>query len=183
MTREIVEAARHGDQGAFMQLVQQHGDRLYAFAYRIVRDADGARDALQDAFVLAWRYLPTLREPERFEAWLQRLLTNVCIAQASLERRRRTPLDSLTADAPSFANDFASVDNRDQIDRGFRRLKPDERALLVLRHYAGYEPGEIATVLGIPAGTVRSRLHHAHQRMRAALDAEARAASIQGETA
>lgn len=162
-----------------MQLVRLHGDRLYAIAYRIVRDADGARDALQDALVLAWRDIPTLREPDRFNAWIQRLLTNVCIAQVSRERKSSARIGQLHDD-PSGSDGIAAVHDRDQIDRGFRRLKPDERALLVLRHYAGYEPTEIAALLGIPAGTVRSRLHHAHQAMRAALDAEARLAPATG---
>src|SRR5262245_47235356 len=183
MTREIVEAARQGDQGAFMQLVRRHGDRLYAVAYRIVRDPELARDALQDGFVLAWRDIPTLREPDRFEAWLQRIVTNVCIAQLSRERRLSSRLSVLAVE-PRSPDEIASVDDRDQIERGFRRLKPEERALLTLRHYAGYEPSEIAAVLGIPAGTVRSRLHHAHKQMRAALEAEARpAASAPGEPA
>jgi RNA polymerase sigma-70 factor (ECF subfamily) len=166
-----------------MQLVRKHGDRLFAIAYRILRDSDRARDALQDALVLAWRDLPTLRDAERFEQWMQRLLTNVCLAEASRERKRVMRIEPLDAVASGSSQGFADVDDRDQLDRGFRRLKPDERALLVLRHYAGYEPTEIAAVLGIPAGTVRSRLHHAHQHMRAALEAEARVSLAQGETA
>lgn len=165
-----------------MHLVQRYGDRLFALAYRVLRDADGSRDAVQDALVLAWRDLPTLRDPDRFEQWLQRVLMNVCIAQVTRERRRVAPLEPLV-DSASAHNHFAGVDDRDQIDRGFRRLKADERALLALRHYAGYEPAEIATLLGIPPGTVRSRLHHAHKQMRAALEAEARSAVVQGERA
>jgi RNA polymerase sigma-70 factor (ECF subfamily) len=182
VTREIVEAARSGDQGAFMQLVRIHGDRLYAIAYRILRDADGARDALQDALVLAWRDIPKLRDPDRFSAWMQRILTNVCLAQASRERGRVLRIGVLEID-PSTGDATADVHNRDQLERGFKRLKPDERAILVLRHYAGYEPTEIAALMGIPAGTVRSRLHHAHSAMRAALEAEARLATVAGETA
>jgi RNA polymerase sigma-70 factor (ECF subfamily) len=182
VTREIVEAARSGDQGAFMQLVRLHGDRLYSIAYRIVRDADAARDALQDALVMAWRDIPTLRDASRFDAWIQRLLTNVCIAQVSRERRHSARIALIAIESPA-GDRTADVDDRDQIERGFRRLKPEERALLVLRHYAGYEPTEIAGLMGLPAGTVRSRLHHAHKSMRAALDAEARLTSVTGETA
>jgi RNA polymerase sigma-70 factor (ECF subfamily) len=165
-----------------MQLVRLHGDRLYAIAYRILRDADAARDALQDALILAWRDISTLRDPDRFSAWMQRLLTNVCIAQASRERSRRLRIGVQQID-PATGDATADVHNRDQIERGFQQLKPDQRALLVLRHYAGYEPTEIAELLGIPAGTVRSRLHHAHRAMRAALDAQARLAHATGETA
>ena len=74
-------------------------------------------------------------------------------------------------------DDFLGVGDRDQLERGFRRLPPEQRAILVLRHYAGMEPGEIAETLAIPAGTARSRLHHAHRAMRAALEADARASA------
>jgi RNA polymerase sigma-70 factor (ECF subfamily) len=164
-----------------MQLVRQHGDRLFAVAYRIVRDADRAREALQEAFMLAWRDIPTLRDPDRFEQWLQRIVTNVCIAQASSERRRSAGVGRL--DQSPAADDIVAVDDRDQLDRGFARLKPNERAVLVLHHYLGYSPAEIANVLGLPQGTARSRLHHAHRAMRAALEAEARVAVAGRETA
>jgi RNA polymerase sigma-70 factor (ECF subfamily) len=78
---DLVEAAQRGDQGAFMDLVNSRGDRLYSIAQRILRDVDRAEDALQDALVIAWRDLPSLRDPDRFDAWVHRLLTNVCIAQ------------------------------------------------------------------------------------------------------
>ena len=181
MTRDTVEAARNGDQAAFMQLVRQHGDRLFAIAYRIVRDAERARDALQEAFMLAWRDIPTLRDPDRFEQWLQRIVTNVCIAQASSERRRATGVGHLAESSGS--DEMVAVDDRDQLDRGFARLKPNERAVLVLHHYLGYSPAEIAAVLGLPQGTARSRLHHAHKAMRAALEAEARVVVAERETA
>lgn len=165
-----------------MQLVRLHGDRLYAIAYRIVRDADGARDALQDALVLAWRDIPTLRDADRFNPWMQRILTNVCIAQVSRERRSSARIGLLAGDTTD-SDGIAAIHDRDLIERGFRRLKPQECALLALRHFAGYEPSEIASIMGIPAGTVRSRLHHAHRAMRAALDAEARVETAAGETA
>jgi RNA polymerase sigma-70 factor (ECF subfamily) len=181
LTRNIVEAARQGDQGAFIELVGKHGDRLFGIAYRMLRDTDRARDALQDALVLAWRDIPTLRDVDRFEQWIQRILTNVCIAQASAERRRSTPM--VLVDGLRGADEIAGIDNRDQIDRGFRRIEPKQRAVLVLHHYLGYSPTEISQVLGVPAGTVRSRLHNAHRAMRAALDAESRLATAPGETA
>ncbi len=172
--RDIVEAARGGDQGAFMRLVQLRGDRLFAIAYRILRDPDRAQDALQDSLVIAWRDLPTLRDPDRFDGWIQRVLTNVCVSAAVSERRRLARVTVLAGTEPSPADELAGVNDREQLDRGFQRLKPEERAVLVLRHFVGYEPNEIADLLGVPAGTVRSRLHHAHRAMRAALEAEAR---------
>jgi RNA polymerase sigma-70 factor, ECF subfamily len=130
--------------------------------------------------VIAWRDLPSLRDPDRFDAWVHRLLTNVCVAQAGRERKRISNLYVLPVEGPAAPDDLLSVGDRDQLDRGFRRLTPDQRAILVLRHYVGYEPSEIAEVLGLPAGTVRSRLHHAHNAMRAALEADARLAVVGG---
>ena len=176
--RDLVEAAQRGDQSAFVDLVRLHGDRLFAIAQRILRDVDRAEDALQDALVIAWRDLPSLRDPDRFEAWVHQLLTNVCISQAVRERRRITQLRLLPHDQEAAPDDLLSIADRDQLDRGFRRLTPNERAILVLHHFVGYTLAEVAEVLGIPAGTVRSRLHHAHRAMRAALDAEARGSSV-----
>jgi RNA polymerase sigma-70 factor (ECF subfamily) len=134
--------------------------------------------------VIAWRDLPGLRDPDRFDAWLARILVRTCIAEAGRQRRRFTvDIQALPNDIPTSADDFISVGDRDQLERGFRRLPPEQRALLVLRHYAGMEPAEIADVLGIPAGTARSRLHHAHRAMRAALEADARSTAIGGLSA
>jgi RNA polymerase sigma-70 factor (ECF subfamily) len=181
--RDLVEAAQRGDQSAFVDLVRFRGDKLFAIAHRILRDVDRAEDALQDALVIAWRDLPGLRDPDRFDAWVHRVLTNVCIAQASRERRRAVDIRILPVDGPPGPDEFLGIADRDQLERGFRRLTPDERAVLVLHHYVGYGPTEIADLLGVPAGTVRSRLHHAHRAMRAALDAEARTAVAGGSSA
>ncbi len=180
MDRDLVEAAQRGDQSAFVDLVRFRGGRFFAIAHRILRDVDRAEDALQEALVIAWRDLPSLRDPDRFDAWVHRLLTNVCIAEAGRERKRISNLFVLPVDGPAAPDELLSISDRDQLDRGFRRLKPDERAILVLRHYVGYEPTEIADILGIPAGTIRSRLHHAHRAMRAALEAEARGSVVGG---
>jgi RNA polymerase sigma-70 factor (ECF subfamily) len=180
---DLVERAQRGDQAAFVDLVRSRGDRLFVIAHRILRDVDRAEDALQDALVIAWRDLPSLRDPGRFDAWIHRLLTHVCIAQAKRERRRAAHLHVLPVDGPAAPDDLLSVADRDQLERGFRRLTPDERVMLVLHHFVGYAPTEIAEMLGVPAGTVRSRLHHAHRAMRAALDAEARATAVGGSTA
>jgi RNA polymerase sigma-70 factor (ECF subfamily) len=181
--RDLVEAAMRGDQAAFVDLVQSRGDRLFAIAHRILRDVDRAEDALQDALVIAWRDLPDLRDPDRFDAWVHRLLTHVCIEQAGRERRRVANLRILPIESPQAPDDFLNIADRDQLDRAFRRLTPEERAIIVLRHYIGYEPSEIAEVLGAPAGSIRSRLHHAHRAMRAAIDADARAAAVGGSSA
>ena len=181
--RTLVEAAQRGDQSAFVDLVRSTGDRFFALAYRILRDVDRAEDALQDALVIAWRDLKGLRDPDRFDAWLQRLLINVCIAQATRERRRTANLRVLPVDGPAAPDGFLTIAERDVLERGFRRLSPEQRAILAMHHYLGYAPSEIAETLGIPAGTARSRLHTAHRAMRAALDADARVALEGGRSA
>jgi RNA polymerase sigma-70 factor, ECF subfamily len=182
--RELLAAAQRGDEQAFVDLVRVRSNRLFAIAQRILRDIDRAEDALQDALVIAWRDLRGIRDPDRFDAWLTRLLVNVCIAQATRERRRAANLRALPVDGPPAPDELLSVADRDLLDRGFRRLQPDQRAILVLHHYLGYQPSEIAETLGIPPGTARSRLFNAHRAMRAALDADARAViAEEGRTA
>ena len=183
MDRDLVEAARTGDGEAYADLIRVRGDRLFALAQRVLRDVDRAEDALQEALAIAWRDLPGLRDPDRFDAWINRVVTNVCISHATRERRRTVNLRVLPVDGPTAPDDLLMIGERDQLERGFRRLTPDERAILVLHHYAGYTLAEIADALGAPAGTVRSRLHHAHRAMRAALDAEARASTTGERTA
>jgi RNA polymerase sigma-70 factor (ECF subfamily) len=174
--RELVVAAQHGDQVAFMDLVRARLDRLFGIARRILRDVDRAEDALQDALVIAWRDLPDLRDPDRFDFWIQRVLANMCIEHARRHRRRYARLEVLNLADHVASDELADVVNRDLVDRAFRRLNPEQRAVLVLRHYLGYEPAVIAEILGLTGGTIRSRLHHAHRAMRAAIDADARAA-------
>ena len=181
--RDLVAAAQHGDRAAYVDLIRPRADRLYTVAHRILRDVDRAEDALQDALVIAWRDLRGLRDPDRFDAWLHRLLVHVCIAEATRERRRVSNLRVLPVDGPTAPDDFLGIADRDQLERGFRRLPPDQRAILVLHHYAGYAPSEIAETLGIPPGTARSRLHHAHRAMRAALEADARSTVTGGRSA
>jgi len=178
--RGLVEAARRGDREAYADLLRVRGDRLFAIAHRILRDVDRTEDALQEALVIAWRDLPGLRDPDRFDAWLHRIVVRACVAEAVRARRHVANLHVLPVDVAATADDYLSVADRDQLERGFRRLPPEQRAILVLRHYAGLEPVEIADALGIPAGTARSRLHHAHRAMRAALEADARATAVGG---
>lgn len=183
MDRDRVEAARSGDREAYADLIRTRGDRLYALAQRILRDVDRAEDALQEALVIAWRDLPGLRDPDRFDAWLHRLVVRTCLAEATRERRFTANLRVLPIDIPATRDDFLGVADRDALERGFRRLSPQQRALLVLRHFEDRELTEIAELLGIPVGTARSRLHHAHRAMRAALDAEDRVVAIGGRPA
>jgi RNA polymerase sigma-70 factor (ECF subfamily) len=176
--RDLVEAARDGDRDAYADLIRTRGDRLFAIAHRILRDITRAEDAVQDALVVAWRDLSGLRDPDRFDAWLYRILVRSTIAEAATDRRRTANLSVLRMDVPSPTDDYLSVGDRDQLERGFQRLPPEQRVILVLRHYAGLEPTEIAETMGIAPGTARSRLHHAHRAMRAALEADARGPAI-----
>jgi RNA polymerase sigma-70 factor (ECF subfamily) len=173
MRRDLVEAARRGDHDAFEALATSAGDRLYAAARLILQSADLAEDAVQEALVRAWQQLPSLRDPDRFDAWLYRLVVNACADQGRQLRRwsiqvRPLPLHAATSD------DTGAVADRELLERGFARLKPDQRAVVVLHFYSGFSAAEIARMLGIPEGTARSRLHYATEAMRAALQADAR---------
>jgi RNA polymerase sigma-70 factor (ECF subfamily) len=176
--RELVEAAQRGDKDAFVDLMRSRADHLFAIAHRILRDVDRAEDAFQDALVIAWRDLRSLRDPDRLDAWLRRLFVHACLEHATRERRRLANLRVLPLEGPPAPDQLLSVGDRDELERGFRRLSPQQRAILVLHHFVGYDPAEIAGLLGIPDGTARSRLHNAHRAMRAALDAEARVPAV-----
>ena len=173
-----------GDREAFGVLVVHTSDRLYAIATRILRDAELAEDALQSALLTAWRQLPTLRDPDRFEAWVRRLLVHACYAEA---RRRRTwaaNVRVLPVDGPAAPDDLlVSVVDRDALDRAFRRLTIEQRAVFVLHHHVGLPLVEIAETLGVPAGTARSRLHYATRALRAAVEADAAPVQSQGRMA
>ena len=171
--RDLVERAQDGDRDAFAALVGMTSDRMYGLAVRILRDGVLAEDALQGALITVWRQLPTLRDPDRFEAWVRRLLVHACYAEA---RRRRTwtaNVRLLPVDGPAGRDDLISVDDRDALDRAFRRLSIEQRVVFVLHHHQGLPLVEIAETLGIPAGTARSRLHYATRVLRAAIEADA----------
>jgi len=169
MRTPLVERARQGDDVAFGQLVDADGDRCLAIAYRILRDVEAAEDAVQQAFLLAWRDLPRLRDVERYDVWLHRLLVNACYEEARRRRRWTSRVRLLPVDGPAGDDPTVSVDDRDQIERAFERLTPEHRAVFVLHHYAGLPVATVAQVVGVPEGTVKSRLHHATRSLRAAI--------------
>ena len=174
MERKLVERAMHGDEAAFDALSGRVGDQLHSVARRILRDAYLAEDATHRALLDAWRFLPRLSDPDRFEAWLYRLLVNACNAEARHERRHRANLRLLESDEPAVHDSSARVATQEQLDHAFRALGVEHRTVVVLIHYVGLSPGEAADAMGTPVGTVRSRLHYALKQMRAAVDADAR---------
>lgn len=189
MQRSLVERAAAGDQRAFETLVRQSSDRLFAIAFRILRDHHSAEDALQQTLATIWDELPRLRDLDRFEAWSYRVIVRVSIAQARRERRGGVVIQLLPDEAAvdmissRTPDEVDAVADRDQVQRGLERLKPDQRAILVLQHYVGLSLSEIGDVLGIPAGTAGSRLHYATRALRAAIDADERSNAVKERTA
>jgi RNA polymerase sigma-70 factor (ECF subfamily) len=167
--RELAERAGRGDHDAFEVLVGTSIGRLTAVARLIVRDHELARDAVQEAYIHAWRDLPGLRDPDRFDAWLHRLTVNACLD--GIRRRRRRPVEvAIEPLELSIAGDHAGrVADRDELERGFARLPPDQRAVLVLHYYVGLSVPALAETLGIPLGTAQSRLGRALGTLRTAL--------------
>ena len=173
MQEELVRLAKQGDAEAFDALARMVGDRCLAIAVRILRDLDLAEDAVQAALVTAWTELRSLRDPSRFEPWLHRILTNACYAEARRRRTWTTNVRVLPVDGPAGPDELITVADRDALDRAFRRLTVEQRAVFVLHHHVGLPLVEIAVTLGVPAGTARSRLHYATRALRAAIDADA----------
>ena len=183
MRTRLVEQARDGDDLAFSELVDLDGDLCYAIAFRILRDAERAQDAVQQAFLLAWRELPRLRDPERFGPWLHRLLVNACYEELRRHRRWASRIRALPVDGPSGPDPMVSVDDRDALDRAFGRLTPEHRAVFVLHHHAGLPLAEIADIVGVPVGTVKSRLHYATRTLRTAIVADSQVESTEARLA
>jgi RNA polymerase sigma factor (sigma-70 family) len=178
MDRSLVLAASSGDGDAFGRLMAGSIDRCYALAYRILRDTERARDAVQVALLGAWEDLPNLRDPDRFDPWLTRLVVNACYAEARRDRRWEAKLTLIRPGESTLPDTAILVADRDELERAFRRLPMDQRAVVVLHHYEGLTLEDVARTLHIPAGTARSRLHHATRQLRAAVDADARTVSI-----
>jgi RNA polymerase sigma-70 factor (ECF subfamily) len=176
MDLDLVVRAQEGDEQAFASLAVSIGNRLHAVAHRILRDIDLAEDATQQALLAIWRDLPQLRDPHRFEAWSYRLLVRACYAEGRRERRWSPNLRLLPTDEMAAGEGLSSVHDRDQLERGFRRLSMDHRTVVVLHHFLDMTLEDVAQTLGIPPGTVRSRLHFAMRALRSALEADARPA-------
>lgn len=173
MDRSLVERAQRGDREAFQVLAFAVSDRLFPVAHRVLRNFDAAGDALQGALVRIWRDLPSLRDPDRFEAWAHRALIRSC--QDQLRRERRSIAAFHVVNSEPLVDDPASaVSDREEVGRAFRRLNAEQRAVIVLQYYRDLSLPEIADLLAVPLGTVRSRAHYAKQILRAAIEADAR---------
>jgi RNA polymerase sigma-70 factor (ECF subfamily) len=180
MDRVLVERAMAGDHEAFSELTRLSIAKLYAIARLILRDGERAEDATQEALVAAWRRFSTLRDPDRFEAWMRRLLVNACYREAARSSRRMRMEASVRPIDGAVADPSAALADQDELERGFRRLSPEQRALIVLHFYLGLPMQETAEILRLPIGTVKSRLSRAISQMRATLDADARLPLVEG---
>ena len=174
MQAELVDRARRGDREAFSVLAGGAVDRLYAIARSILRDTELAEDATQDALVRAWRDLPTLRDVDRFDAWLYRLVVRSCTDIGRHRRRWRAEITILQTE-PRESDRASELADRDQLERGLRRLSDPQRTILALTYFVGLTSHEVADALDIPRGTVKSRLHYALEALRAAIAADERA--------
>ncbi len=175
MQRDLVLRARSGDHEAFTGLAAGAIDRLHRTARLILRDGDRAADAVQEALLTAWLDIRAVRDPDRFDAWLNRLLVRACYRVARRERRHEVVEIHVEAhDARSPDDTERTSTMRDQLERGFRRLTPEQRAVLVCHHYLGLSDGEAAITLGIPTGTYKSRLSRAAVALRSELEADER---------
>jgi len=171
--RDLVERAGRGDHDAFAVLVRGSIARLEAVARLILRDPELARDAVQEAFIRAWRDLPGLRDPDKIDAWLHRLTVNACLDVARRRRRRAIEVELTPLSPQSVGDSTGLVLDRDQLERGFRRLSADLRAILVLHYYVGMTVPMVAKTLDLPLGTAQSRLARALAVMRDTLGADA----------
>ena len=162
LSERAIGSANADRAAAFTELAERHLADSYRLAALILGDRADAEDATHDAFVAAWKSWGSLRDPARFEAWFGRILVNVC--RDRLRRSRRHGVTDLSDEllaAPAVGDSAAAAADRDAVGRGLARLDPDQRLVLVLRYYRDLPVDEIAARVGVPAGTVKSRLHYA----------------------
>jgi RNA polymerase sigma factor (sigma-70 family) len=181
MGRELVEQAIAGDPDAFVSLARAAYDRLHGIARLILRDEEPALDAVQEALTSAWLHIRAVRDPDRFDAWLNRLAVHASYREARGRRSRVVEIGVAPVYVPDGWDAVGAVDARDQIERGFRRLNPQQRAVLVVHHFLELSEAEAAAVLGIPVGTVKSRLNRATTALRAAIEADDRTPGVTAE--
>lgn len=180
--RGLIERARGGDHDAFTALLDVRLARLDAAARLTLRDSELARDAVQEALIRAWRDLPGLRDPDRFDAWLHRLLINACLDLVRRRKRRVIEVELDPLDAPAARDVASDLADRQLLDQALARLEPGHRAVVAMHYLLGMPLPEVAAVLGIPTGTAKSRLHYALAAMRTHVTAvpEASPAALTG---
>ena len=177
--RDLVIRAREGDRDAFSELAARSIGRLTAVARLILRDEYAAQDAVQETFIHVWRSLPGLREPDRFDAWLRRILVRRCVTAGQRNRRVRAVEIQLTpADEPATPGVERSLAIHDQLERGLARIPAEQRAAIVLVYYLDLPLADAAQAMGVPIGTTKSRLRRATQALRAVIDADDRASRV-----
>jgi RNA polymerase sigma-70 factor (ECF subfamily) len=181
--RALVERAGRGDHDAFTALATAAAARLDAAARLILRDPELARDAVQNTLVRAWRDLPGLRDPDRFDAWLHRLLVNAALDEARRRRRRSVEIIVQAYDEPSREDAARDLADRDLVERALIRLDPEHRTLVVLHYYLGYPLPEAAMSLGISLPAAKSRLHRAMQGLRRSMTADVPVVPVGGPSA
>jgi len=185
MRRDLVLRAKAGDHDAFASLAADAFDRLHRTARLILRSDDLAVDAVQESLITAWLHVRAIRDPDRFDAWLHRLLIHACYREARRSRQRQvTEIHVELSDFPSVRERDTQEQTaaRDVLERAFRRLTPEQRAVLVLHHYLALPDAEAAVVLDIAVGTYKSRLHRAAQALRGAIEADERAPNLATES-
>jgi len=178
--RELVERARRGDHDAFAELAGTTITRLDAVARLILRDRELARDAVQETLVRAWRDLPGLRDPDRFDAWLHRLTVNACLDLTRRRRRRVSEVELEPILSVGLPDETDILALRDQLDRALARLEPEQRAVVVLRYWLDLPLPAAADALGIPLGTAKSRLHRAIAALRQTFEVDEREPEFEG---
>jgi len=147
----------------------------------ILRDEYAAQDAVQEACIEAWRSLPGLREPDAFEGWIRRLLMRACFRHIRKHKRTNALEIQLTpTDEPTTLGHERQLDIHDQLERGLARLAPELRAVVVLVYYLDLPYVQAAEAMGVPVGTMKSRLNRATQVLRAEIEADDRMPSRVG---
>lgn len=164
----MIERARDGDRDAFALLAGGVVDRCFATARAVLGDADRANDAVQDALVRCWRDLPSLKDSDRFDGWLRRLLMHSIMDEFRRQRRHAAKIQVLR-EHPVTRHEQSMLEDRDEIERAFRRISVDHRAILTLHYLQELSLAEVADALGVPIGTAKSRLHYAMEAVRGEL--------------
>jgi RNA polymerase sigma factor (sigma-70 family) len=170
--RALVERAGHGDHDAFAELARGAVTRLDQAARLVLRDPELARDAVQEALIRAWRDLPKLRDPDRFDAWLYRLTINACLDLARRRRRRPIEVELSPIESPAAIDIASAFADRELVDIAMRHLDEPCRAVVVMHYFLGMPLSDVATSLHVPIGTVKSRLHRSLGEMRAVVSTE-----------